>query len=97
ASARVRGAGTSARSETCLGFPAGLSGTELTQRAGVQAIKFGVRLTAPATALALRSAPGHHEIALSTGEVATGRSVVIASGAQYRRLDVPRMDEFEMG
>ncbi len=90
-------AGTSARIENYLGFPAGLSGTELTQRAGVQAIKFGVRLTAPATALKLRSAPGHHEIELSTGEVATGRSVVIATGAQYRRLDVPRMDEFEMG
>ena len=90
-------AGTSARIENYLGFPAGVSGTELTQRAGVQAIKFGVRLTAPATALALRSAPGHHEIELSTGEVATGRSVVIATGAQYRRLDVPRMEEFEMG
>jgi thioredoxin reductase (NADPH) len=90
-------AGTSARIENYLGFPAGVSGSELTQRAGVQAIKFGVRLTAPAEAVGLRSSGGQHEIELSTGEVATGRSVVIATGAQYRRLDVPRLDEFEMG
>jgi thioredoxin reductase (NADPH) len=90
-------AGTSARIENYLGFPAGISGAELTQRAGVQAIKFGVRLTAPAAAVGLKSAPGRHEIQLSTGDVATGRTVIIATGAQYRRLDVPRLDDFEMG
>jgi thioredoxin reductase (NADPH) len=90
-------AGTSARIENYLGFPAGVSGSELTQRAGVQALKFGVRLTAPAGAIKLTSSPGRHEIELSTGEVATGRAMVIATGAQYRRLDVPRLDEFEMG
>jgi thioredoxin reductase (NADPH) len=90
-------AGTSARIENYLGFPAGVSGSELTQRAGVQAFKFGARLAVPAAAVALRSTPGRHEIELSDGEVATGRSVVIATGAQYRRLDVPRLDEFEGG
>jgi thioredoxin reductase (NADPH) len=90
-------AGTSARIENYLGFPAGVSGSELTQRAGVQALKFGVRLTTPAAATKLTSAPGRHEIELSSGEVATGRAVVIATGAQYRRLDVPRLEEFEMG
>jgi thioredoxin reductase (NADPH) len=90
-------AGTSARIENYLGFPAGLSGSELTQRAGVQALKFGVRLTTPAAAQKLTSSPGHHEIELSTGEVATGRAVVIATGAQYRRPEVPRLEEFEMG
>jgi thioredoxin reductase (NADPH) len=90
-------AGTSARIENYLGFPAGVSGSELTQRAGVQAIKFGVRLTAPAGAAALTSEAGVHSIELSTGEVARGRAVIIATGAQYRRLDVPRMEEFEMG
>jgi thioredoxin reductase (NADPH) len=90
-------AGTSARIENYLGFPAGVSGSELTQRAGVQALKFGVRLTMPSEAVALRSEPGRHEIELSTGEVAAGRAVVIATGARYRRLDVPRLDEFEMG
>jgi thioredoxin reductase (NADPH) len=88
-------AGTSARIENYLGFPAGVSGSELTQRAGVQAAKFGARLAVPAAAVGLRSEPGRHEIELSDGEVATGRSVVIATGAQYRRLDVPRLEEFE--
>jgi thioredoxin reductase (NADPH) len=90
-------AGTSTRIENYLGFPAGVSGSELTQRAYVQAGKFGARLTMPAGAVALRSEPGRHEIELSTGEIATGRTVIVATGAQYRRLDVERLDEFEGG
>jgi thioredoxin reductase (NADPH) len=90
-------AGTSARIENYLGFPAGVSGSELTQRAGVQALRFGARLAVPAAAEALQSEPGRNQIKLSNGEVATGRAVVIATGAQYRRLDVPRLEEFEMG
>ena len=90
-------AGTSARIENYLGFPAGVSGSELTQRATVQAAKFGARLNVPAAAVALRSEPGRHEIELSNGETATGRSVIVATGAQYRRLDVPRLEEFEGG
>ena len=90
-------AGTSARIENYLGFPAGVSGSELAQRAGVQAGKFGARLAVPAAAVRLTSERGRHAIALSNGEVATGRTVVIATGAQYRRLDVPRLEEFEGG
>src|SRR5205823_5751160 len=90
-------AGTSARIENYLGFPAGVSGSELTQRAGVQALKFGARLTMPAGAVGLESEPGRHQIKLSNGEVATGRTVVIASGAQYRRLEVERLEEFDGG
>jgi thioredoxin reductase (NADPH) len=90
-------AGTSARIENYLGFPAGVSGSELTQRGIVQAAKFGARLNVPAEAVALRSEPGRHEIELSNGETATGRSVIVATGAQYRRLDVPRLEEFEGG
>jgi thioredoxin reductase (NADPH) len=90
-------AGTSARIENYLGFPAGISGSELTQRATVQAAKFGARLNVPAAAIALRSKPDRHEIQLSNGETATGRTVIVATGAQYRRLDVPRLAEFEGG
>jgi thioredoxin reductase (NADPH) len=90
-------AGTSARIENYLGFPAGISGGELAQRAGVQAAKFGARLAVPAAAVKLTSTRGRHEIKLSNGDVATGRTIVIASGAQYRRLDVARLDEFEGG
>jgi thioredoxin reductase (NADPH) len=88
-------AGTSSRIENYLGFPAGVSGSELIQRAGVQAAKFGARLAVPAAATSLESANGRHEIQLSNGEVATGRTVVIATGARYRRPDVPRLAEFE--
>ncbi len=88
-------AGTSSRIENYLGFPAGVSGTELTQRAGVQAMKFGARLTMPASAVQLDGTGGHHEVELSDGGTATGRAIVIATGAQYRRLDVPRMEDFE--
>jgi thioredoxin reductase (NADPH) len=90
-------AGTSARIENYLGFPAGVSGSELTQRAGVQAMKFGARLAMPVAAVGLRTVDGRHEVELSNGETATGRTVVIATGAQYRRLDVPGLDEFEGG
>ena len=90
-------AGTSSRIENYLGFPAGITGDELTHRAYVQAGKFGARLTAPAEAVALRSTPDRHEIQLSNGNTATGRTIVIATGAQYRRPDVPRLEEFEGG
>jgi thioredoxin reductase (NADPH) len=79
-------AGTSARIENYLGFPAGISGSELAQRAGVQAAKFGARLAVPAAAVALRSTRGRHEIELSNGDVATGRTVVIASSGERTRL-----------
>jgi thioredoxin reductase (NADPH) len=88
-------AGTSARIENYMGFPAGVSGAELTQRATVQAAKFGARLNVPAEAVALKSEPGRHEIQLSNGETATGRTLIVATGAQYRRPDVPRLEEFE--
>ena len=90
-------AGTSSRIENYLGFPAGISGHELTQKAFVQAGKFGARLTTPAEAVALHSEPGRHEIELSNGIRVTGRTVVIATGAQYRRPQVARLDEFEGG
>jgi thioredoxin reductase (NADPH) len=90
-------AGTSTRIENYLGFPTGVSGNELTQRATVQAAKFGARLNVPAAAIALNSEPGRHEIRLSNGETATGRSVIVATGAQYRQLDVPRLEEFVGG
>jgi len=90
-------AGTSSRIENYLGFPAGISGNELTDRAFVQAGKFGARLTTPATAVSLRSEPGHHAIELSNGTTVTGRTVVIATGAQYRRLDVAGLESLEGG
>jgi thioredoxin reductase (NADPH) len=88
-------ASTSARIENYLGFPTGISGSELTARASLQAGRFGARLMVPAEAMALSRANGHFSIELNTGDVVNGRTLIVATGARYRRLPVPRLEEFE--
>ena len=88
-------AGTSSRIENYLGFPLGVSGTELTQRAVIQAEKFGASLTAPCTAVSLRNQAGHLVVRLSDGSDVAGRAVIAATGAAYRRLDAARLSDFE--
>jgi thioredoxin reductase (NADPH) len=88
-------AGTSSRIENYLGFPAGLSGFELASRALVQADKFGARTAVPQEAIGLRREDGHYRIGLSEGGEVAARSVIVATGARYRRLDVPRLERFE--
>jgi thioredoxin reductase (NADPH) len=88
-------AGASSRIENYLGFPTGISGGDLTQRAVVQAEKFGAQLTSPCTAASLHEEAGHLVVRLSDGTDVAGRAVIIASGARYRRLDVPRLEDFE--
>jgi len=88
-------AGTSSRIENYLGFPSGISGSELAERATVQARKFGARISVPAQAIALAHRDGHHVIEIDDGDPVTGRTVVIATGVRYRRLPVPRLEELE--
>jgi thioredoxin reductase (NADPH) len=88
-------AGTSSRIENYLGFPMGISGTDLTQRAVIQAQKFGANLTVPCTAVALRNQAGHLVVRLSDGTDVAGRAVIAATGASYRRLDAARIGDFE--
>ena len=88
-------ASTTSRIENYLGFPAGISGAELTERAVVQARRFGVRLVVPAKATALVLDEGHFRAELGSHDVVRARAVVIASGARYRRLDVPGLARFE--
>ncbi len=88
-------AGTSSRIENYLGFPMGISGTDLTQRAVVQAQKFGARLTVPCRAASLRDRAGYLVVNLSDGSEVVGRAVVAATGAAYRRLDADRLSDFE--
>jgi thioredoxin reductase (NADPH) len=88
-------ASTSARIENYLGFPTGISGSELTARASLQAGRFGARLMVPAEAMALSRENGHFSIELNTGDVVNGRTLIVATGARYRRLPVPRLEEFE--
>ena len=88
-------AGGSSRIENYLGFPTGISGGDLTQRAMVQAEKFGAHLTSPCAAASLREAAGHLVVRLSDGTEVAGRAVIVASGAHYRRLDAVRLADFE--
>jgi thioredoxin reductase (NADPH) len=88
-------AGTSSRIENYLGFPMGISGGDLTQRAMVQAEKFGAFLSSPCTAESLREEAGHLVVHLSDGTDVAGRAVIVASGARYRRLEADRLEDFE--
>jgi thioredoxin reductase (NADPH) len=88
-------AATSSRIENYLGFPAGISGAELADRAVIQAEKFGATISVPAQATALEPRDGYHAVRFDDGSDITARAVVIATGARYRRLDVPRLAEFE--
>jgi thioredoxin reductase (NADPH) len=92
-------AGTSARIENYLGFPTGISGIALMARAYNQAQKFGVEMAIPDEATGLQvpagASPGHFVLNLANNERASARSVVIASGARYRRLAVENLEAFE--
>src|SRR6266540_3329449 len=88
-------AGTSSRIENYLGFPIGISGSELAERAALQAMKFGALISVPAKATGFGQRDGYYAVRLDDGEDVFGRTVVIATGAYYRKLDVPRLAEFE--
>src|SRR3954469_16884473 len=90
-------AGASARIENYMGFPTGISGMGLMARAYNQAQKFGVEMAIPDEATRLEVAPvsDGYALRLINTERVSARSVIIASGARYRRLDVPDLDLFE--
>ena len=88
-------AGTSSRIENYLGFPTGISGADLTQRALVQAEKFGAYLRSPCAATSLSEKAGQLLVGLADESEVVGRAVIVATGANYRRLDVDRLDDFE--
>jgi thioredoxin reductase (NADPH) len=88
-------AGHSSRIENYLGFPTGISGADLTQRAMVQAEKFGASLTSPCAATGLREEAGHLVVRLADGTDVGARAVIAATGAQYRRLDAEGLADFE--
>ena len=88
-------AGSSSRIENYLGFPTGISGGDLTQRATVQAQKFGASFSSPCTVASLREDAGHFVLRLSNGTEVLGRAVIVATGASYRRLDAVGLEQFE--
>jgi len=88
-------AGSSSRIENYLGFPTGISGGDLTQRATVQAQKFGASFSSPCTVVSVQEEAGHFLLRLSNGTEVPGRAVIVASGARYRRLDAVGLEQFE--
>ncbi len=88
-------AGTSRRIENYLGFPAGVSGTELTTKAITQARKFGARTATPYRALALEPGDDLHVVRLEEDHCVAARAVLLATGADYRRLPVANLEQYE--
>ncbi|MEO6581050.1 MAG: FAD-dependent oxidoreductase [Sphingomicrobium sp.] len=88
-------AGASARIENYLGFPTGISGMALMGRAFSQAQKFGVEMAIPDEAVTLECGDHPCHVTLATGERVQARTVVVATGARYRRMDVEGLDQFE--
>ena len=88
-------AGASARIENYLGFPAGISGQALTGRAYVQAQKFGARMVIPAEAIRPDLTEVPLALRLDDGRRVKAQRVVVATGARYRRLNIPNLADFE--
>jgi len=88
-------AGSSSRIENYLGFPMGISGQDLAGRAFVQAEKFGAHVLIARSARALACQRPPYAIRLDDDALVQGRSIIIATGVQYRRLDLPKLTELE--
>jgi thioredoxin reductase (NADPH) len=88
-------AGTSSKIENYLGFPTGISGMALAGRALTQAEKFGAEVAIGRTAVRLDCDARPYKIHLAGGDVVRTRSIVIAAGVRYRRLNLPSVARFE--
>ena len=88
-------AGTSSKIENYLGFPTGISGAELATRAILQAQKFGAQFSSPSPVARLTFEKDHAVLWLDDGQQVSTRCVLIATGAEYRKLDVPMREQFE--
>ena len=88
-------AGASRRIENYLGFPAGISGSELISRAATQARKFGARVASPYRAQELQAGTERHLVRLEDGNEIAARAVLLTTGAEYRRLPVTGLEEYE--
>jgi thioredoxin reductase (NADPH) len=88
-------AGTSSRIENYMGFPTGISGADLTYRGQMQAMKFGTRFVMPRRVERLSKIENGFCATLDDGDTICARSVLVATGVQYRRLPVERLEEFE--
>ncbi len=81
--------------ENYLGFPSGISGGELAERASLQAEKFGARRSVPSEVVGMAERDGNHVLQFADGGELAARTVIVASGIQVRRLPVPGLEQFE--
>jgi thioredoxin reductase (NADPH) len=88
-------AGTSSRIENYLGFPTGITGQALAGRARTQAEKFGAEISVGRTVVRLDCDSKPYQLFLSDGEVVRTRTIVVATGVQYRRPSLPGLERFE--
>jgi thioredoxin reductase (NADPH) len=87
-------AALSARIENYLGFPSGISGSELSRRAVLQAQQFGVEILAPQTVTGVGSRGNYRFARLASGAEIGGRAILLATGVKWRELDVPGLERF---
>ena len=88
-------AATSSKIENYLGFPIGVSGYDLAQNATVQAQKFGARFAISRDVVDIQPAGSGYSLSLEGGKTIFARAIVVATGARYKRLDVPNYRKFE--
>jgi thioredoxin reductase (NADPH) len=88
-------AARTSRIENYLGFPAGITGAELAERAVLQAERFGARRTVPAEVVGLDQTDGNYVLRFADGGDVTTRCVIVATGVRVRRLPVPGLEQFE--
>jgi thioredoxin reductase (NADPH) len=87
-------ASTSARIENYLGFPTGLSGAELTHRAMAQTLRFGTEFLTAREVKKIRVQDGYKIVEMSDGSEVHGKTIIIATGVEYKKLNVPGIDDF---
>ncbi|SHG76810.1 FAD-dependent oxidoreductase [Marivita hallyeonensis] len=88
-------AGTSSRIENYMGFPTGISGSDLVGRGEIQALKFGTRFAMPRRVSSMTQTDGRFCLTLDNGREVPCKSVIVATGVQYRKLPLDRLEEFE--
>jgi thioredoxin reductase (NADPH) len=87
-------ASSSARIENYLGFPTGLSGSELTHRGMIQTLRFGTEMLTPKDVKNIRVQDGYKIIEMNDGSEVNGKSLIIATGVEYAKLEVPGIENF---
>ena len=88
-------AGLSSRIENYLGFPSGLSGGDLTRRAVAQALRFGAEILTPQEATGIRTEGLYRILTLGDGSQLSSHALLIASGVQWRKLNIPGIDALQ--